>query len=310
MMQLMLFAANNDCEFRRAIQYGATAQMSVRVVDDAQNPISGVMVEAQFDAAFQSQGGTLTVMTDTNGTAVVSGKTGRSVNIQASKPGYYNSHESVCFVSMGQGVADGKWQPWNLGKTIIVRPIRNPVACRHKVRGFKYLGLVDKWFKFDLEYGDFLPPEGNGKVGDMEVFFDWDGKLGDKYTGMGIRIRFPDDGYSGGYYADNVMCSDFKGVYDFQPDNKLLSEFSYSSIEERDPATGTLQRRKEMLFDKTKCIVARVRCEVDPTSGRLQKFHCAQIFDIKFGCNKSGVVFLLKSFFNPIPNDTNLEPKR
>ena len=295
-----IYAAKHDPDFQRAILQGATAQISVRVIDDEQKPVSDAKIEARFDSALQSAGEVKITSTDTNGIAVVSGKTGKTVCFQATKSGYYSSSDSVCFVSMGQGVVEGKWQPWNMEKTIILRAVRNPVACQHKVRGYKHANQVNEWLKFDLEYG---------KVCDMEVLFDWNGKLGDEYTGMGVKIRFPKDGYSGGYYADNVMCSDFKGVYDFLPNNRLLSEFSYSTMEERDSATGTLQRRREMLFDKTKCLVARIRCEVDPTSGKLLKFHCAQISDIKFGCNKSGVVFLLKSFFNPNPNDTNLEHK-
>jgi len=305
-----IYAAKHDPDFQHAILHGATAQISVRVVDDEQKPVSDAKIEARFDPALQSAGEVKIVSTDTNGIAVVSGKTGKTVCIQATKSGYYRSSDSVCFVSVGQGVVEGKWQPWNMEKTIILRAVRNPVACQHKVRGYKHVNRVNEWLKFDLEYGDFLPPEGSGKVCDMEVLFDWNGKLGDEYTGMGVKIRFPNDGYSGGYYADNVMCSDFKGVYDFLPNNRLISEFAYSTIEERDSATGALQRRQEMLFDKTKGLVARIRCEVDPASGKLLKFHCAEISDIKFGCNKSGVVFLLKSFFNPTPNDTNLEPKR
>ena len=302
-----IYAAKHDPDFQRAILQGATVHISIRVVDDEQKPVSDAKIEARFDSALQSAGEAKIVSTDTNGIAVVSGKTGKTVCIQATKSGYYRSSDSVCFVSMGQGVVEGKWQPWNMEKTIILRAVRNPVACQHKVRGYKHVNRVNEWLKFDLEYGDFLPPEGSGKVCDMEVLFDWNGKLGDEYTGMGVKIRFPNDGYSGGYYADNVMCSDFKGVYDFLPNNRLISEFAYSTIEERDSATGALQRRQEMLFDKTKGLIARIRCEVDPASGKLLKFHCAQISDIKFGCNKSGVVFLLKSFFNLTPNDTNLE---
>ena len=306
---LPIYAAKHDPDFQRALLHGATAQISVRVVDDERKPVCDVKVEAHFDAALQSAGEVKLALTDTNGIAVVSGRTGKAVSIRASKSGYYSSSDSVCFVSMGKGALDGKWQPWGLEKTIIVRPVRNPAAIQHIVRGYKHTKKLNEWLKFDLEYGDFLPPDGEGKVCDMEVLFDWNGRLGDQYSGMGVKIRFPQDGYSGGYYADNVMCSDFKGVYAFSPNNELISEFSYSTVEERDSSTGALQRRRETLFDKTKCLVARIRCEVDPTSGKLLKFHCAQISDVKFGCNKAGAVFLLKSMFNPTPNDTNLEPK-
>ena len=143
-----IYAAKHDPDFQRAILHGATAQISVRVVDDEQKPVSDAKIEARFDSALQSAGEVKIVSTDTNGIAVVSGKTGKAVSIRASKSGYYSSSDSVCFVSMGKGALDGKWQPWGLEKTIIVRPVRNPAAIQHIVRGYKHTKKLNEWLKF------------------------------------------------------------------------------------------------------------------------------------------------------------------
>ena len=141
--------------------------------------------------------------------------------------------------------------------------------------------------KYDLETGDFVFPE---------------------YTGMSVKIRFPDE-YSGGCYVDKVMCSDFKGAYTFPLSKHLLHEIFYFARVERNHKTGVFIRREEKLFDGTKTLLVRSRCEVDPLTKKIVKCHYSQISDLQFGCGYDGIVFLVESFFNPTPNDTNLEPK-
>ena len=83
MLFLPIYAVGHDLDFQRAIHQGAMAQISVRVVDDEQKPVSGVTVESRFDAALRSRGCVVTVTTDTNGMAIVTGKTGKSLAIQS-----------------------------------------------------------------------------------------------------------------------------------------------------------------------------------------------------------------------------------
>ena len=101
-----IYAAKHDPDFQRAILHGATAQISVRVVDDEQKPVSDVKIEARFDPALQSAGEVKVASTDTNGMAIVTGKTGKSVTIRATKSGYYGASDKICYVSLGQGVKE------------------------------------------------------------------------------------------------------------------------------------------------------------------------------------------------------------
>ncbi len=205
-------AVQGDNDFQRAIHQGAMARISVRVVDDERKPVCDVKVEAHFDAALQSAGEVKISLTDTNGIAVVSGKTGKAVSIRASKSGYYSSSDSVCFVSMGQGVKDGRWLPFDLERMIVLRRIRNPVADMPRVSGPRYTKNMGMWMGFDLAKYDFVAPNGNGHCADMEVKFDWDGQRGVNFNGMEVCVRFVEP-YSGACYQDRVMMSDFKEAY-------------------------------------------------------------------------------------------------
>ena len=132
--------------------------------------------------------------------------------------------------------------------------------------------------------------------------------MGNEYSGMSVKIRFPDE-YTGGCYVDKVMCSDFKGAYTFPLSKHLLHEIFYFAHVERNHKTGEFIRREEKLFDGTKTLLVRSRCEVDPLTKKIVKCHYSQISNLQFGCGYDGIVFLVESFFNPTPNDTNLEPK-
>ena len=306
----LLAVTRADRDFYRAIESGATAQLTVKVVDDVGRPVGGVNIEARFAPAFNAPGEKKLFTTDTNGIAIVSGRTGKSVSLRTTKDGFYGSSEKIDYVALGQGVKGVKWLPWGMKKEIVLRPVKKPKTEQFKIRGYKHTKRLNEWLRFDLEYGDFVSPDGKGKTGDFEVLFNWDGGMGNKYTGMGVKIRFMDK-YSGGCYVNKVMCSDFSGAYAFPLSQDVHPEFSYFVREKRNHDTGELIEREARKFDETKALLVRSRCEIDPLTGKLLKCHYSQISDIQFGCNSDeGIVFLVKSFYNPTPNDTNLEPKR
>ena len=117
--------ARADKAFYHAIQHGAMAKLTVNVVDDIKHPIGGVKIDARFDHAFNAKGEVKSFITDTNGVVEISGRTGRSVYVRATKDGYYGSTEVIEYITLGQGVKEDKWQPWNMTRTIILRPIKN-----------------------------------------------------------------------------------------------------------------------------------------------------------------------------------------
>ena len=297
--------------FQEAYQKGAEARVVFRVLDDGGSPVQGATVDVFFDMADRSKGRRVVVRTDTNGVCVAEAKTKGVLQIKVTCDGYYKTKDEICFITMGHEheVKNGRWQPWGMTKETVLRPIRNPKAEKHRIRGYKRTKRLDEWLKFDLEQGDFVSPDGKGKTSDCEVLFSWDRGLGNKYTGMSVKIRFTDK-YSGGCYVSKVMYSDFSGAYTFPSSRELCSEFYYFVHEKRNNETGELVEREARKFDATKALLVRSRCKIDPVTGKLLECHYSQISDIRFGCDSDGIAFLVKSFFNPTPNDTNLEPKQ
>lgn len=305
-IQLTLFAADNDREFQQAIRYGATAQVSVRIVDDSQKPVSGVTVESRFDGALRSRGCVVTVTTDTNGMAIVTGKTGKSVAIRATKPGYYGVSDQICFISQGQGVEEGKWKPWNVARTLVLRPVKNPVAQKMPIDDWRIAKTPSAWIGFDIEKYDFVKPHGNGEVADMEIKYEVDGHDLKNLDGMDIYIRFPWN-YAGAYYQNRCMTSDFKDAYFAVTNAVYLKDFHFFDHTVRD-GHGHVVRHDKQIFDNSKAMIIRSRCVVDE-EGRLKEARYSEITHFRFGCDENGCCLMFQPIFNPTPNDPNLEPK-
>lgn len=305
-VQLSLFAEKNDNEFQRAIRYGAAAQLFIRIVDDAKKPLSDVMVDARFDSAFKSRGEIISVLTDTNGIAVVSGKTGKAVTIRASKSGYYGATDKVCFISIGQGVENGKWKPWNKEITLILRPIKNPVANKVSVNDWLFIKAPSVWLGLDIEKYDFVKPYGEGEVSDLEIKYELQGQYLQNYEGMDVYIRFPWD-YAGAYYQNRCMISDFKDAYQALTNAVYIKEFHYFDHILRDEQ-GRVVGHDKQTFDNSKAMIIQRRCVVNEEGG-LKEARYGQITHFRFGCDKNRCCLMFQPIFNPTPNDTNLEPK-
>ena len=295
-----------DSDLSRAIKYGAVAQLTVRVIDDENLPVGGVEIKARFDAALSATGEVKSFVTDTNGVAVVSGRTGRSVSLRATKAGYYGSTEEIGYAGLGLGVKEGRWQPWNMAKEIVLRPIKKPSAVKVPVENWRNADVTGLWIGFDLERYDFVRPHGEGMVADMEVKIDWDGRRFPDYTGMDVRIRFPEK-CAGGYYQQRFMGSDFKDSYLALPNAIYEKEFRFYEQAIRDK-NGELVKYETKDFDPAKVLIVRSRCVTDE-SGKLKEARYSQISNFRFSCGDSGACIMLQPIYNPTPNDTNLEPK-
>ena len=238
--------------------------------------------------------------------AVVSGKTGKSVSLRATKDGYYGSTDEVCFVSMGQGVKNGTWQPNDFKKIIVLNQMKNPMATRPNVSYGRYTNITGKWLGFDIAQYDFVKPNGKGEVADFEVKFEWDGQRGENFHGMDMDMRFPES-FAGAYYHERVMQSEFKDAYSASTNATYQKTFTFYSRPIRNLA-GEIVARNQRHFDTTKTLIVRSRCVLND-DGTLKSARYSEITDLSFGCGRKGAWIMFQPIFNPTPNDTNLEPK-
>jgi len=297
-----------DAQFRAAKAKGAKARVQIRVVDDEGLPVSNATVNAYFEMVMRPGGGIVSATTDTNGVAVVEGMTNLEIHYRAEKDGYYMSKDGIEMFSMSHRyeVKDGRWQPWGMQKEIVLRPVRNPVAIRIPVNDWRTAKDMYKWLGFDLLKYDFLPPHGNGEYADIELRFDWNGKRFKGYEGIDQHIRFPHK-YSGAYYVDRSMQSDFKDVYRADSNAVYQTEFDFYEHPVYDKK-GLMTRRDTKELGSSRALVVRSRCKMDD-EGNLVSANYFLLSNLRFACADDGACLIYQGVFNPTPNDTNLEPK-
>lgn len=298
-------AFNMDSSYRRARTEGARLQMEISFVDDDGNVVPHAEVAVFLGMNVRANGHWTRGLSDTNGVFLVDGTTcGDEVEILASKAGHYDSSEKFSLVSIGAecGVKDGRWQIGSKRRRVALRRIGRPADMR--VGGeFVYTDVLNSWLGYDLERRDFIAPHGKGVVADFDVCIDWDGEWLPKYSGMGIRLRFPAP-FAGFYSIGKCQASTFKGPYAVCLENAFEKEEAfYEKVE------GGL-RKDRKVFDKGRCWVVRSRCKVD-SSGKLAEAHYSVIHHVGFAGKKDGRGgFCVIGALNPTPNDTNLEPRR
>ncbi len=297
-------ARHHSAAFNIALTKGADARVHLNVYNESGEPIPNAKIQATL--ANQVSDYSINGTTDSKGVFVISGNTtGDYLQFLVTKEGYYDSWDSISYITMGKEheVSGGKWQPYDANHQIILRRIQNPLAIKIGNGKFVLTRYLNQWLGFDIQKYDFVQPYGMGVVTDFEVKIDWDGKWLPEYTGMGINVRFSIP-YSGYYEHPVSSVSKFKGPY--VADTRKAFEKTAMFEEKVDASFNRIQHH----FDEHKCWIVRSRCKVDK-DGKLISANYSIIHTIDFcGKKDSRGGVRVKGFFNPTPNDVNLEPKR
>ncbi len=162
------------------------AKFRVLVIDDVtQEPMPGVLVRGGFEVdngwlawTESSRPNEDFKVTDRQGLCSVQGRTNcgeAGAAVRKVPIGYYRPVEGVGFSFKKKDVF-GVWQPDNLVATIRLQRVEHPIPLfvkkvskidwKNPVGGFDGTNAV---LRYDLIKGDWLPPNGNGEVVDMEI---------------------------------------------------------------------------------------------------------------------------------------------
>ncbi len=286
----------------------ADAKVEFHVVDDQGSPVHDAKVEVIFDMLGLGKDTRISTNTDTNGICFATGQTAGILKIRVSKDGYYRTDDEIRLIAMGKknDIKWGKWQPWGMEKTIILAKIRNPIAQSVAGWGWRTTKVYNKWIGFDILNYDYVYPYGKGQKVDFEIFFDWNGKLFPQYDGMTKLIRFPGK-YSGAYWNEKINGSNIPGIYKADSNAVYRAEFKFFENAKKN-RKGKIIGWEKKEFDNGKVLVGRSRCKVDEM-GRLKDAVYFQIVNLEFACDEEGVALRCTAYYNPTPNDTNIEPK-
>lgn len=180
-----------------------TARLTLRALDEEENPVSDAHVRMTFEEAFNWSGSSSKIVpvsgvTNDEGKFTGEGHSFDTQGGQLQKASYYmSSPESYNF----KKAIAGKWQPWNPTLDVVMRKIINPIAMYAK---YLNIGIpkIGETLGFDLEAGDWVAPYGRGKLADIlftakldrraEYDFDYELKIAFPQKGDGLQTFKPE----------------------------------------------------------------------------------------------------------------------
>jgi len=278
--------------------------LDLYIIDEAERPIEGAIVLAGFAGWQNAEDQVVKARSDTNGWAIISGRSLFAIPLTVDKKGYYQSTLEVFTSTWSQ--KDNKNIYSNQTVTIVLRKITNPIP----MFAYKNLELLipalNSTLGLDLEVADWVYPHGKGTTADL--FFEMNGFWNNiNHHDSALTLSFPNNG---------------DGIIGFS-----LNEQSHFKSPRTAPLTGYTDKHSWRIsrlpdpehpddiiaIDETSNrtgYVIRTRTKLDE-QGRVESANYGKLYgDPKFNGATLGDPYgyiLISYFMNPTTNDQNLE---
>jgi len=176
------------------------AKVTVRVVDEAGNPVEGAETRIGFTLFYHSGNRDIIFpgKSDSEGLFSASSRGSHIIGLNAWKDGFYRTRRTYEYPA-GM-LHERRWEPWNPTVDLPIRRVGNPVPMY--ARSFANTILPEASMEeggvgYDLLAGDWVEPHGKGTVSDM-VFSLKRNYVRDRDFAAELRITMPNpgDGFS------------------------------------------------------------------------------------------------------------------
>lgn len=263
-------------------------EIRFKVIDEAGKPIEGARVTLAIDPP----AGELpySKLTDRSGEVDVTGPKMMILKSASQKEGYYRSYNIKIPLGRFWKVPFDKSEPIE----IVMKEVRNPVAMYARARTPEKEGAIkipkrDIEYGYDLQIGDWVAPDGNGKVSDL-IFLSTGKRVNRKEYDTTVSIKFSNEGDGLIMFEDEKFeGSQLISGY-LAPEQGYRNKFVYEIKREKGGAHTTTKNPKANYY-------FRVRTKLDK-DGNVESAHYGKIY---------GEFMSITHYFNPTPNDRNVE---
>lgn len=279
------------------------AKITIKVVNEAGIPVTDAEVGVGFN-----QGGNTWIgehksesirgASDTNGLFSAQERCMGGIGISVQKEGFYRSSARQDYPGTYQNKK--RWEPWNPVIEVVLKEIKNPIPMYVKTIRTT-IPLIEKPIGFDLERGDFISPYGRGVESDFNIlltgFFN---NVKDRESSLTIFFLNEKDGVQ--EYLAEPVSKDSLCLPHEAPERGYIQNWKELQYLRPDGSRLNLGRKKTTNF------IFRVRTVLDK-HGNVVKANYGKIHgDIEFGfTSPSEAMLIFTYYFNPIPNDRNIE---
>lgn len=287
-------------------------EVKVRVIDDQGLPLSDATVTISFVGYLQKNSKTHVSQSDQNGLARASGTAQDSIFVRVSRGGYYEARF--------EKLAKNK----DHDQTVVLPRILNPRALfaidTRIGRGLRGVVFPEQnvWLGYDFEVGDLIAPWGNGKIADIQFrfrnkFLGW--KLGEAELQNARRIgRDVPEAEIQAIYGkwDAELEIGFPGEKEGIFEETRFLEYSQLKLPHPAPEDGYVPAWRYAANSysyptarENVGFFLRTRVKLDERGNIVSANYAKILGDFQLDASRGSVAFAY--YFNPTPNDRNLE---
>ncbi len=276
---------------------GAQTRFVFRVVDADGLPVENASIQASFG---EKWGGWNKGATDSNGVFAVEGISAGEMIYNIRKQNYYDTDSGYKWGGADEIIIeDGKWLPWGVTNSVILKKIRNPVAMCVKHVESK-LPALNQPCSYDFKIGDWVAPFGKGEIEDVvflvtkkriSTWTDFDGALSVCFKNKSDGFRERD--------KESATGSLFAWSYE-TPTNGYFQNLSIN--------IGYVPGQQYYETNQSSACYFRTR-SVTNNHGEVVSANYGKIIgSIVFDVRDTPTAFVkFTYYFNPIMNDRNIE---
>jgi hypothetical protein len=269
-------------------------KLTVKVLDEAGSPFPNADVQFSFQDPATRKGVLVQGKTDMKGLFIGEGHSEGTIGGSVQKDGYYRSG----FPFKVTGLEDGRWQPWNPTAVTILRPIGKPVTLYAKSVWIE-IPVIGKPCGYDLEAGDWVTPYGKGMIADLIFNLERRYVSRDDFD-VSVKLIFknPLDGIQEVQWPEVGQYSTFKWPRE-APETGYDSTLKSSLTSDSGGYHASASEKQGYFF----------RVRTVEQNGIIVSAHYGKIrggFELAPSNSKTCKV-KLTCYFNPTPNDRNLE---
>lgn len=281
----------------------ALADVRLHLVDEEGTPVCGVTVTAAFYIGDTRTTG-LTKETGSDGIVEAKYPCNGEFKVWARKVGYYDTVlKTTAFITLTEQEATKahRWSNGTVDIRVVLKKKRNPISLVRQNRSYWPIPATNEVVKLDLETLQWCPPYGSGRHADMEVRYE--------------AVENPEEGWSVSYWRRLTlsMPNAVDGLVRVKKDGS--SRFPYASAADTNAVfkkelVMEVERKNDRMIKKTlpaddEYFIFRTRTATNAV-GKVTRANYGRI-----GEKMNPYIGLsIKTWFNPTPNDANLEDAR
>ena len=276
-------------------------KITLKVVDNDGHIVTNANVAVYFANQLFRNREYYKGVTDKDGCFTAKGMSQGDIIYKITKKGYYTTSDSYWFTKEGTTERDKlrpwmvKYTPWNPTLEVVLKEIRNPIPMYYK-RISKTVPLLNTEIGFDLLKGDWVIPYGVGEANDL-IFI-----VSGYYNGLFDRESYMNVSFAHGGGIKQLNLEDYSGhksVYMAPLDGYSTNYFFRKIIVQEASQRENSNPREDIYFI----------CEIKKLHNKSEKTFYGLIRS-DFTCdyrNKKDIGVYFNYYFNPTPNDRNLE---